>query len=148
MSLVKFRRRPFENLVGQGFFDNSNMISDMIPDTYWNLKSVGPALNIKESENNFDIELVAPGFDKKDFNVTIDNGCLKISAEKSSEKEENEENYARREFRYNSFERSLQLPESIKHDDIKAKYTDGILKFKLAKKEEAKEQPPKVIEID
>ncbi|WP_339655939.1 Hsp20/alpha crystallin family protein [uncultured Maribacter sp.] len=153
MSLVKFRRRPFRNLITQDFFDIDNFFDNrrwgrnMLPDAFWNGKSAEPALNIKETDDNFEIELAAPGFGKKDFNVTIDDGCLNISAEKSMEKEEKEDNYTRREFSYNSFERSLQLPENVKEEEIKAKYNDGILSFKLAKKEEAKKRPPKVIEI-
>ena len=153
MSLVKFRRTPFGNLVTQDFFDlddffdNRRWVTNMQPDTFWNGSSTQPALNIKETDDNFEIELSAPGFGKKDFNVTIENGFLNISAEKENSEEEKNDNYTRREFSYNSFERSLQLPESIKEEEIKAKYNDGILSFKLAKKEEAKKRPPKVIQV-
>jgi len=153
MSLVKFRRRPFGKLVTQDFFDmddffdNRKWVRNMLPDTFWNGRTIEPALNIKETDDNFEIELAAPGFGKKDFNVTIEDGCLNISAEKESSEEEKEDNFTRREFSYNSFERSLQLPESVKEEEIKAKYDNGILSFKLAKKEEAKKRPPKVIEV-
>ncbi len=153
MSLVKFRRRPFGNLVTQDFFDmddffdNRNWVRNMLPDTFWNGKSAEPALNIKEADGNFEIELAAPGFSKKDFEVTIEDGCLNISAEKQHSDEEKEKNFTRREFSYSSFQRSLQLPDSIKDEDIKAKYNDGILSFKLTKKEEAKKLPPKKVEI-
>ncbi len=79
--------------------------------------------------------------------MTIEDGCLNIAAEKSTSKEEKEEDYTRREFSYNSFERSLQLPESVKEEAIKAHYKDGILSFNLAKKEEAKKKPAKIIQI-
>lgn len=153
MSLVKFRRRPFGNLVTQDFFDmddffdNRKWVRNMLPDAFWNGNRTQPALNIKETDDDFEIELSAPGFGKKDFNVTIEDGCLNITAEKKHSEEEKDDNYTRREFSYNSFERSLQLPESVKEEEIKAKYNDGILSFKLAKKEEAKKRPPKVIEI-
>lgn len=153
MSLVKFRRRPLGNLVTQDFFDmddffdNRKWLRNMIPETFWNGSTSQPALNIKETDENFEIQLAAPGFGKKDFNVTIEDGCLNITAEKEHSEEEKEENFTRREFSYNSFKRSLQLPESVKEEDIKAKYNDGILSFKLEKKEEAKKLPPKVIEI-
>jgi HSP20 family protein len=62
-------------------------------------------------------------------------------------KEEKEEDYTRREFSYNAFERSLLLPENVKEEEIKAKYNDGILSFKLAKKEVAVKPKPKVIEV-
>lgn len=153
MSLVKFKRRPFGSLITQDFFDmddffdNRAWVRDMLPERFWNGKRAEPALNIKETDDNFEIELAAPGFGKKDFEVTIEDGCLNIKAEKSTSDEETEENYTRREFSYNAFERSLQLPESVKQEAIKAKYNDGILSFNLAKKEEAKKLPPKKVQI-
>ncbi len=152
MSLVKFRRRPFGNLVTQDFFDlddffDNRWSSNMLPDDFWNGKSGEPALNIKETDDNFEIELAAPGFAKKDFEVTIEDGCLNIKAEKEHSDEEKEEKFTRREFSYSSFQRSLQLPDTVKDEDIKAKYNDGILSFKLTKKEEAKKLAPKKVEI-
>lgn len=153
MSLVKFKRQPFGNLITQDFFDmddffeNRGWIRNMVPENFWNGKRSEPALNIKETDDNFEIELAAPGFGKKDFEVTIEDGCLNIKAEKSSSEEETDDNYTRREFSYNAFERSLQLPESVKQEAIKAKYNDGILSFNLAKKEEAKKLPPKKVQI-
>ncbi len=154
MSLVKFkRRRPFGNFMTQNFFnmgdffDNRTWVRDLSPDRFWNGKTAEPALNIKETDDHFEIELAAPGFAKKDFGITIEQGCLNITAEKSTSAEDKAENYTRREFSYSSFERSLQLPDSVKQEEIKAKYNDGILSFKLTKKEGSKKRPPKVIEI-
>ncbi len=153
MSLVKFKRRPFGNLMTQDFFDmddffdNRGWVRNMMPDNFWNGKRSEPALNIKETDDNFEIELAAPGFAKKDFEVTIEDSCLNIKAEKSTSEEEIKDNYTRKEFSYNAFERSLQLPESVKQEAIKAKYNDGILSFNLAKKEEDKKLPPKKVEI-
>jgi HSP20 family protein len=153
MSLVKFRKRPFGRLIGSDFFDLDDFFEDRIWDPkllkgrFWNGKTTVPAMNIKETDDDYEIELAAPGYNKKDFKVTMENGCLKISAEKSTSKEEKEGDYTRREFSHDSFERSLQLPDSIKDDAVEAKYNDGILRFKLAKKEEAKKQKPKIIEV-
>lgn len=153
MTLVKFKRRPFGNLLTQDFFDLDNFFDDrmwnkgLMNADFWNGKTVEPALNIKETDDHFEIELAAPGFSKKDFNVTIEDGCLNISAEKKETEEKKEEAYTRREFNYEAFERSLMLPESVKEEEIKAKYNDGILSFKVMKKEEAKKKPPKVIEV-
>ncbi|RXP63576.1 Hsp20/alpha crystallin family protein [Lutibacter sp. HS1-25] len=145
MSLVKFRKSPLENLLAPDFLDfNAN---SLLNDRVWLKKMNEPALNIKEKKDEFEIELAAPGFSKKDFEVTIDNGCLNISAKKEISKEEKEEDYTRKEFSYNAFERSLQLPENVADEKIKAKYDNGILKFSLAKKEESKKMKPKVIEI-
>ena len=145
MSLVKFRKSPLENLLTPDFldFNENNLFNDRL----WLKRMNEPALNIKETTDKFEIELAAPGYNKKDFEVTIDDGCLNISAKKEESKEEKDENYSRKEFSYASFERSLQLPDSIADEKIKAKYDNGILKFSLAKKEEAKKQKPKVIEI-
>jgi HSP20 family protein len=153
MSLVKFRRRPWGNLVTSDFFDTDDFLGnrlwnrDLIDEEFWNGKSREPALNIKETDKTFEVELAAPGFSKKDFDVNITDGCLNISAEKSDSKEEKDENYTRKEFSYNSFEKSLQLPDNIQEEDVKAKYKDGILSFNLIKKEEAKTEKPKKIEI-
>lgn len=145
MSLIKFKKSPLENLITPDFldFDPNNLFNDRL----WLKKMNEPALNIKETKDAFEIELAAPGYNKKDFEVTIDDGCLNISAKKEASKEEKDENYTRKEFSYSSFERSLQLPDSISDEKIKATYMDGILKFSLAKKAEAKKQKPKVIEI-
>ncbi|MFC4632995.1 Hsp20/alpha crystallin family protein [Dokdonia ponticola] len=149
MSLVKFRnRRPFGNLIISDFFDSDPILDNRLWNTdFFNGKSQEPALNIKETDDAYQVELAAPGFTKKDFKVTIDDGRLNISAEKSQSKEEEEENYTRKEFSYNSFEKRLQLPDSVKDENVKAKYKDGILSFDLVKKEEAKAKKPKVIEI-
>ena len=155
MSLVKFRnrRRPFAGLTTRNFFDTDDLFANplwntpLLLDNFWNGNSNEPALNIKEEDDKFEIELAAPGFSKKDFEVNIDNGFLNISAEKSDSKKEEDENYRRQEFSYNSFSRSLQLPENVKEEEIKARYHDGILSFDLKKKEEAKKPKPKKIEI-
>lgn len=144
MSLVNFRRKlPWSNLLSPDFFD----MKDFFNDQMWLKKFDEPALNVLEKDDVFEIELAAPGFDKKDFEVTIDNGCLNVSAKKTETKEETEENYTRKEFSYDSFTRSLQLPETVIDDQVKAKYKNGILKFSLAKIEEAKKLKPKVVEV-
>ena len=154
MSLVKFRnRRPFGNLVTSDFFDMEDFFDNrfwnegLLNDRFWNGRKGEPALNIKETDDDFEIELAAPGFAKKDFEITIEEGLLNVKAEKSTSEEEKEENYTRREFSYNSFERSLQLPENVKEEELKAKYNDGILSFKLVKKEPVKKLKPKKVEI-
>lgn len=154
MTLVKFKRnRPWGNLTTSDFFEMDDFFDNRLwnrvlsNDFFWTGKNMEPALNIMENDDNFEIELAAPGFDKKDFEITMDDGCLNITAEKSSEAEEKEDNYTRKEFSYNSFERSLQLPDNVKDEAVKAHYKDGILRFRLNKKEEAKKHKPKVIEV-
>jgi len=143
MSLVKFNKRPWGNLITPDFFNSD----DFFNGGSWLNTIQEPAMNVKENDDNFEIELAAPGYDKKDFNVSIENGCLNISAENSNSKEEEEDTYSRKEFSYTSFQKSLRLPESVLDDKIKATYKDGVLKFKLAKKEEAKKHTPKTVEI-
>lgn len=106
-----------------------------------------PAVNITESTNTFDVELAAPGLKKEDFKINTDNGMMTISSEKSEENVSEDEKVTRKEFSFSSFQRSFTLPESIQLDKIDATYKDGVLKIKLPKKEEAKKQPPRMIEI-
>jgi HSP20 family protein len=106
-----------------------------------------PAVNIKENEDSFELELAIPGKKKDDFNVELDDHVMTISMESKAENEVTEENYTRREFSYNAFTRSFTLPDTVAEDKIEASYTDGILKFKLPKKEEALPKPKRLIEI-
>jgi HSP20 family protein len=93
-----------------------------------------PAANIRETDKSFELELAAPGFTKKDFNLSIENDCLIVSAEKKEEKEQKESNYTRREFGYQSFSRSFNFPANANEEDINARYEDGVLKLSIAKK--------------
>ena len=89
MSLIKFRKSPLENLLTPDFldFNENNLFNERL----WLKKMNEPALNIKETTDKFELELAAPGYNKKDFEVTIDNGCLNILAKKEDTKEEKEE---------------------------------------------------------
>ena len=105
-------------------------------------------MNVKEHKDDFEIELAAPGFEKKDFEITMKDDVLEVSAQKSKEETEEDENFTRREFNYNAFTRTLQLPTSVDYSkDVKAVYENGILKLKVLKLEEAKEEHKKVIEV-
>jgi HSP20 family protein len=145
MSLIKFNNRfPWSNSALTNFLS----ADDLFNDDFFAKDSLMPAMNVKENKDDFEIELAAPGFTKDDFEVTLDNDGLHICAEKSKEDEEKEEGYLRKEFSYNSFKRTLRLPESVNLEkDVKAAYKKGILKLNLLKKEEAKVLPKKVIEV-
>lgn len=95
-----------------------------------------PAVNIKEENDKFILEMAAPGMSKDDFKINLDNYQLTISSEQKKEKKEKEDNYTRREFVYSSFSRSFTLPKTIDIDKIKADYKNGILSLTLPKKEE------------
>lgn len=106
-----------------------------------------PAVNIKEDDMGYYLELAIPGKKKEDFNVEVDKDVLTISMETKTEDEKTEENYTRKEFSYTSFKRSFTLPETVDSEKIKASYKDGILSFNLPKKEEALPKPKRMIEI-
>jgi HSP20 family protein len=108
-----------------------------------------PLVNIKETNDNFEVEMAAPGMNKEDFKVELDGNVLIITSEKKDEAEVKEgDRYTRREFSYQSFQRSFQLPkEVVDADKIEAKYENGVLRLLVPKKEEAKPRPPKMIQI-
>jgi HSP20 family protein len=112
-----------------------------------NTNTTLPAVNIKESDNGFNVEVAVPGMSKDDFRINLDNNILCISSEKKLESEKTEESYSRKEFSYQSFSRSFTLPHSADEGNIKAKYDNGILRIEIPKREEAKPKPPKVINI-
>lgn len=107
-----------------------------------------PPVNIKETENAFEVELSAPGKQKEDFNIEVDNGLLTISSEIKSENNVEEGKYTRREFSFASFKRSFTLPDTVNENDIKATYDAGVLKIFLPKKEEALPKAKRVIEVN
>lgn len=106
-----------------------------------------PAANVIEGEKSYKIELAIPGFKKEDVKVNIENEILTISAETKSEKDDKNEKYTRKEFSYNSFTRSFQLPKTANSDKVDAKYENGLLKLEVAKKDEAIKQGRKEISI-
>ena len=106
-----------------------------------------PAVNIRENETDFTLELEIPGFKKEDFNIELDNDVLTISSEVKKEDVTKAENYTRREFSTTSFKRAFTLPESVNEGEIKAVYEGGILNITLPKKEEALPKPKRLIEI-
>ena len=140
MSLVRRNNLFFPSLVNEF----------MKPDWFGGLErfeSTIPAVNIKETENSFELELAVPGRKREDFNIEIDEDVLTISMEDKKEKEVTESNYSRKEFSYKSFKRAFNLPETVNDDKIEASYVDGILKFTLPKKEEALPKPKRTIDI-
>lgn len=113
----------------------------------WNFASQLPSVNLVENGKEFRIEMAAPGYDKGDFKVKVLNNVLSISAEKKVEKKEEKDNYTRREFSYNNFERSFTLPENCLPEKAEAKYDKGILLLTLPKKEVLAEKPSKEIRV-
>lgn len=150
MTLVKFSRKPFE-----GTFNS--LVDDLfseLPVLYkneFNQKLNGSVpVNIKETEKNYSIEIVAPGFEKTDFKVSLEQQLLTVSAEKKNEVKEDSDNnknekQIRNEYSYRSFKRSFTLDEKTDGTNIDAKYVNGVLRLNLPKKEAVK---PSVKEIN
>jgi HSP20 family protein len=142
MSLIKRTDWPRGNSLLADLFDNDRFFASP-----WLSGRNMPAVNIKETEKNYEVELALPGYDKKDFEISIDNGLLTVSGEKSEETEKKEDNYTRREFGFNSFSRSFNLPSNINEENIDANYADGVLKLTIAKKQETNGKSRKQISI-
>lgn len=121
---------------------------DFMPELFENgsFKNI-PAVNIVEGNDEFTIEVAAPGLDKKDFKIALENNQLTISSEKEDKVENQNDKFVRREFRYHSFCRSFTLPETVESDKIRAKHNDGILYVNIPKKEVAKIKPTRQIQI-
>lgn len=136
-NIVKFHSIPSTKPLFNGFLDEffnrpvGNFVGSDVALTQ-------AAVNVTESENELKLEVAAPGFDKQDFTVSIENDFLTISAKHEAKEEETKERYTRREFSVASFKRSFKLPKTVNQDAISAVYEKGILNVTLAKKEEAK----------
>ncbi len=130
----------YNDFIDKDIFDYSNK-------HFSNTNTTLPAVNIKESIEGYLVEMAVPGMEKSDFKINIENKMLSIASEKKSETEKNDENYSRKEFSYQSFNRSFSLPESVDESKIEAKYDNGILIINIPKKEEAKPKPPRFIDI-
>lgn len=129
-----------------GFFDN--FFNQNLTDFFGSDFSIqSPSINVVEGTEDFRIEVAAPGLEKEDFEINVENGMLHLSAQREAREEVEEDNYLRREFNYTSFKRSFQLPESVEANDIEANYNNGVLTLILPKQEEAKAKPIKKIEI-
>jgi HSP20 family protein len=105
-----------------------------------------PSVNVEETDKEYRIELAAPGLEKKDLKLSVNDGVLTISSEKKNENEENNDHYIRREFSYSSFSRSFTLPEGTNSESIIASHKNGVLNITIPK-EEVKEIPAKEIKI-
>lgn len=156
MSLVKSSNGRSTPAKRSSFF-NDPFFSDIM-DTrmgLWNRlftpgleEDLTPAMNIKEKENAVQIDLAAPGLKKDDFDIVLENGILTISAEKQEEKEEENKDFYRKEFSYNSFSRSVRVPETVdKEKEIEAKYVDGVLKLTLPKMKNESNKKLKKIKV-
>lgn len=149
MTLAKFSDNVFPSFPSllNRFLEGDMM--DWSSMNFAGTNSTLPAVNVKENDDQYQIEVAAPGMKREDFKVNYENGRLTISSELSEEEREGKnENYTRREYRYRSFQRSFTVAENmVESDKIKANYSDGILYITLPKREEIKPKPAREIKI-
>jgi len=148
MALLKATERMFPTL--PSFLDSFLSIDwlDWNESNFSTTNSTLPAVNIKETDESFMIEMAAPGLTKDNFKVHLDRNRLVISSELRDEKNESDEKYSRREFSYQSFQRSFAIPEgTIDGDKISAKYNNGILMITIPKRAEIHTKSAKEIDI-
>jgi HSP20 family protein len=139
MAIIKSKPTTFLPDFISDFFDNS-IFPESILNPTWMSKGLTrniPSANIKETAKDYSIELAAPGLEKGDFKIDIENDVLSISAEKKHEEKEETEKFTRHEFEYNAFNRSFRLPESVNIDKVDAKYENGLLHLTIQKKPES-----------
>ena len=134
-------RRSFRPFYMPNLFDD-----DFFP-VLSNRSSSMPAVNIREDEKNYVLELAIPGIDKKDLKIDVNEDVLTISSETKNESEESRDGYKRKEFSYTSFSRSFYVPENVNRDKIDANYKDGVLSVELPKQEEEKNKIARQIKI-
>jgi len=126
---------------------------DFFNDKFFNqVKNTGsgesrPAVNISEDDKGYIIEVAVPGIAKDKFNLEIENDVLTLSSVQKENKDEQKQNYLRREFSYQSFKRSFELPETIDQEQINATIDAGVLTLSLPKKEEEVQKAPRQIEV-
>lgn len=128
-------------------FYMSNLFDDDFFGVLQNRTSSLPAVNIKEDDKKYNLELAVPGMNKNDLKIDINEDVLTISSESKHENEENKDGYKRKEFSYSSFCRSFYIPENVNRDNIEANYKDGILTVSLPKQEEEKSKITRQISI-
>ncbi len=141
MSLLKRNSGlPALNSMIDSFFNDRFINTEFATNTL-------PSVNVKENENEFTIEVAAPGLTREDIKVEITHGILTIASEKKEETAEENDKFTRKEFNYSSFQRSFHLPDNIDEDSIKANYNDGVLNITIAKTN-AKSMQSKTITIN
>jgi len=146
MTNVKFNRKPFEGTFNSFVDDLLTELPAFFKTEFNNPERKGSVpVNVKETEKTYRLEVVAPGFEKTDFAVNLDQNLLTISAEKKEEVNQDNEKQIRREYSFRSFKRSFTLDEKIDATNIEASYINGVLTLNLPKKEEVKTSATKIV---
>lgn len=145
MTLIKLNKNPKAGYQGRFLPMFDEVFNDFFGGSPANQAfNKGAAVNIKEDEKNYHLEFAAPGFEKEEFKLSLENQVLTVSAEKKNEVKEESKEYTRREFAYSAFQRSFNLPESVNVEAIKAEYKNGILNVTIPKKEEEKKEKKEI----
>lgn len=146
MAYVKFNSRPFEGTLNNFVDDLFTELPVLFKTDFNNPERKGSVpVNVKETEKSYLLEVVAPGFEKNDFKVNLDQDLLTISAEKKSEAKAENEKQVRREYNFRSFKRSFTLDEKIDATNIEASYVNGVLTLNLPKKEAVKAAATEIV---
>ncbi len=149
MTIAKLSDNPYSSLPSlfNRFFEGDLM--DWSSSNFAGTNSTLPAVNIRENNDEFLIDVAAPGMTKENFQINYDNGRLTISSEKKDEKtERSDEKYTRKEFSYMSFQRTFTVPENtVNGEKIQANYAEGILRVIIPKRDEIKPKPAREIKI-
>jgi HSP20 family protein len=140
MAMLKFANGNTNKVLKPAFNDVFESFLNADPFLSKSNLSRNPAVNIAEDDNEFHIELAAPGLIKEDFKINLEKNLLSVSAERSEEEDETVrlKKYNRLEYNYSSFMRTFTLPDSADHAKIRAEYKNGILFITINKREEAK----------
>jgi len=133
----------FPSLWSDIFKDNTFSPENWLRNTF----SLLPAVNIRENEHSFVMDIAAPGFEKKDFKIDIDKGFITIGAHKEQRNDQTKDNFTRKEFSFESFSRSFALPENVLEEKIDAVYNNGMLQLTVPKKEKSEAFPKKTVAV-
>src|SRR5580693_4899959 len=108
------------------------------PDQALTTSDFAPPVDVYEDEHNITLKIEVPGIDEKDIDVSIENSTLTVRGQRGFEKDEKEENFQRIERAHGTFTRSFTVPNTVDPEKVSAHYDNGVLKVRLAKREEAK----------
>ena len=143
MTVVKFNNRPAN---GFNLLDNFfNELPTFFKDDFGTKAQGFIPVNVKETKDAYQLEVVAPGFEKNDFNVNLEKNILTISAEKKTEFGNKDEKQILKEYNYHSFKRSFTVDEKVDAEKIEAKYVNGVLTLNLPRKEEVKASAKEIL---
>ena len=149
--MATIEKRQSQHPTRPGSFWN-NPLDRFFRNDFMNLWNNGPermpSVNIREEKDKYSVELAVPGLKKEDINVDVEGNMLTISCEKEEETKEGENDYSHREYNYSSFSRSLTLPENVDSSKISARYTDGVLRLGIPKREPSQKEKSSKIKIE